>query len=228
MENNHADRTDAGIRNRRRKFFLGIGISIVIILIVTLSIMINYLSQLKYEIARRDSLIQRMQAGDSLYQKGLKNYADVIQKYVQDCKFSINGKEISSQELVRIVNDANNEKIALLDSLIHCNERISKNYDAYIALEQKIKENSDSLAFKTIFLNLAKKRYGLQYNRSYSKETYSFSISSPKLDSALILYGYYKDRLKKDSVGSWVIIDKQMIIRERLAPELNKKQKKKP
>jgi hypothetical protein len=80
-------------------------------------------------------------------------------------------------------------------------------YLPQVKLQQKrIIQLSDSLEIYKWQAELVEKNYGISYKIKREGTTLtSTRNSSTKLDSALVLYKYYKHRLSKDKNGDWII-----------------------
>lgn len=80
-------------------------------------------------------------------------------------------------------------------------------YLPQIKIQQKrIIQLSDSLEIYKWQAELVKENYGISYKIKREGNTLtSTRNSSTKLDSALVLYKYYKHRLSKDKNGDWII-----------------------
>ncbi len=146
-----------------------------------------YSNNLEYEILKRDSLIINKQIQDSLYNFETKKYSEVINRYISNCNFTVNGKNISTSELVRMVNQTSNENGLLTDSINALNSMIEVIEDEY-----------------GIKLTPLPVKNGLQaYTRNQSRA-----------DSGLLLLPYYGERLKFDTVSkSWKISIQKKIVK---------------
>jgi len=59
---------------------------------------------LEVQIEKRDTLIRQMQLKDSLFTAQSQKNQSVVEKYISDCNIIINGKKVSSDELVQFLN----------------------------------------------------------------------------------------------------------------------------
>ena len=188
------------------------------------------ISTLESQIEQRDSLIQRLSHSNNL----IKEYFDVkydslnneetyvlkdskktrveVEKlqtihdvaYIKDeDRFYKNGKRISSDSLIKDYNTFSQrnagdwKKIAeKYNSLVH----------EYNKLGSRLSATEDSLWVKNLLLKNSEKYYKIQYNYSYKGNHVFTNISSPKLDSALMLLDVYRDKLKYNpKKKQWVI-----------------------
>lgn len=158
----------------------------------------NYNDELQKQLDAKDVLLNDVKARDSVFTKNNKEYSEVITKYVNNCNFTLNNKDISTAELVKMANKALTQVELLNDSLIR-EKNISKSY-----YNQLVLINDSFGIYKTI-INKAKSDYGIHYNIiSNNKNNYIIKEFS-KADSGLLLLPFYKTKLKKDTLGNWVI-----------------------
>ena len=76
----------------------------------------------------------------------------------------------------------------------------------YNKLGSRLSATEDSLWVKNLLLKNSEKYYKIQYNYSYKGNQVFTNISSPKLDSALMLLDVYRDKLKYNpKKKQWVI-----------------------
>jgi hypothetical protein len=182
--------------------------------------------ELQNAVGQRDTLIASMQRGDSLYKSSVKGYSEIITKYVSDCNFVIDGKKVSTQDLVKLINDILNQNQSLIDSLIYY-KRLSVVDNFYKnEYEKRLKTTLDSLVINSKIVELAKRDYGISYKVDKYDKGYTFEREPSKADSAIILFPYYKDKIKRDTANdSWLISTQtRTIIQE--APKRKKKDRK--
>ena len=149
-------------------------------------ILVNYQTNIESELLEKEKLINRIKSNQTRYGDSIKKYSKTIEKYVDDCSFEYNGKSISSSDLITFVNRKLEENDELKSELENC---------------------SDSLKIKNNILAEAKKHYGINY--IIEKTAIGYTISKPyptKLDSSLVLFPHYKDKIKLSEDGkNWVI-----------------------
>lgn len=227
--------------------------------------------ELTIEITERDNLIHDARSRDSSFLGSTKNYSDTINKYISGCEITINGKIISVQDLIGMLNNSYKDNAKLQDSLAnlqmtHMREssllrmyldsfsiyknltlysqkktnssyKINKDdkgvtfidvpngYDSAYAnkkiieyikrdfgIEYEVNFNDEkkvytfnrkpSIAdsanmFKKI-LELEKKVYMIDYKIEPSGDLIYYSVNSPTLDSALMLFPFFKHMLKEN------------------------------
>ena len=168
----------------------------------------DYNDELQRKLDAKDLLLNDVKARDSVFTKNNKEFSEVITKYVNNCSFTLNNKNISTAELVKMTNKALTQVELLNDSLTR-EKNISKSY-----YNQLVLINDSFGIYKTI-INKAKSDYGIRYNIvSNNKNTYIIKEFS-KADSGLLLLPFYKTKLKKDTLGKWIIsYEKTSIIKK--------------
>jgi hypothetical protein len=131
-----------------------------IVSIILLLILGNYIFELEHQISKKNTFIEKSIKNDSIIDAKTKEYANKIEKFVQDCNFYIDGKKISQKEILQIVNKTLNENSKLRDSLFR---------------------------LKFILKN-AKRDYGISYNVTRNGDTLISSKNFTKADTALAYY----------------------------------------
>ena len=221
-----------GLMNNNRLFKLAL-LWLVVISMTLLYLFYNateQISTLESQIEQRDTLIQRLSHSNEL----IKEYFDVkydsvkneetfvlkdskktrveVEKmqtihdvaYIKDeDRFYKNGKRISSDSLIKEYNNLSQrnaedwKKIAeKYNSLVH----------EYNKLGSRLSAIEDSLWVKNLLLKNTEKYYKIQFNYNYKGNQVFTNISSPKLDSALMLLDVYRDKLKYNpKKKQWVI-----------------------
>jgi hypothetical protein len=166
--------------------------------------------ELENQVADRDKLISAGRYKDSAYATKTERYADTITKYISEKSFEIDGKSVSTGDLIKIMNN-NFREIATLTDSVHFLNTISDQYKKY-ADEYLEKSNNleDSLqTYKTI-LNLIRERYGIEYKTERSGNKISIRrVGFSQADSGLLLLPYYGKYLKRDEDGGWNITIKK-------------------
>ncbi len=221
-----------GLMNNNRLFKLAL-LWLVVISMTLLYLFYNateQISTLESQIEQRDTLIQRLSHSNEL----IKEYFDVkydsvkneetfvlkdskktrveVEKmqtihdvaYIKDeDRFYKNGKRISSDSLIKEYNNLSQrnaedwKKIAeKYNSLVH----------EYNKLGSRLSAIEDSLWVKNLLLKNTEKYYKIQFNYNYKGNQVFTNISSPKLDSALMLLDVYRDKLKYNpKKKQWII-----------------------
>lgn len=188
------------------------------------------ISTLESQIEQRDILIQRLSHSNELIKEyfavkydSVKNEETFVLKdskktrvevekmqtihdvaYIKDeDRFYKNGKRISSDSLIKEYNSLSQrnaedwKKIAeKYNSLVH----------EYNKLGSRLSAIEDSLWVKNLLLKNTEKYYKIQFNYNYKGNQVFTNISSPKLDSALMLLDVYRDKLKYNpKTKQWII-----------------------
>ena len=188
------------------------------------------ISTLESQIEQRDTLIQMLSHSNEL----IKEYFDVkydsvkneetfvlkdskktrveVEKlqtiydvaYIKDeDRFYKNGKRISSDSLIKEYNNLSQRNAGdwkknaeKYNSLVH----------EYKKLGSRLSAIEDSLWVKNLLLKNTEKYYKIQFNYNYKGNQVFTNISSPKLDSALMLLDVYRDKLKYNpKKKQWII-----------------------
>ena len=192
---------------------------LVLATLLSASVVINFIlndnnQQLQYQIELRDSTLNKINVSDSiLCAQSIKN-SEIIEKYINNCSFLLNGKEITSEELILYV-----EKI--IDSLkiyktVYNLTKENLNLDFNITEMDNgkivtLEMPYDSLKKYKILYEMAVKEYGFKYIISKNNQDLIIQKEFTKVDSALIIFEYYRDKLFKSEDGNWgVIIEKEI------------------
>lgn len=124
-------------------------------------------------------------------------------------QFTLNGKSLSAQELVKKYNNEIYRSQVIEDSLKSFKNLAIKYHKLY-------KENIDSVFIYRSIKNLIKKDFGINYSvKQKDKETYTFSRNNnKKIDSALVLLELYGNRLRVDENNNWFVITDREYRRE--------------
>jgi hypothetical protein len=155
----------------------------------------HFNEKLYIQIEQKDSLIKNNDLRDSIYTEATKEYSEVINKYVNNCSFTVNEKSISTQELLKLVNNTFDKNQELQDSL-----------DAYKEFFNQTQSYKDSLFLYKNLYSLARKRYGINITYKVLNDKYAFYYGITKVDSAMALFPFYKNKIKRDTANnSWTI-----------------------
>lgn len=188
------------------------------------------ISTLESQIEQRDTLIQRLSHSNELIKEyfdikydSVKNEETFVLKdskktrveveklqtthdvtYIKnEDRFYKNGKRISSDSLIKEYNNLSQRNAGdwkknaeKYNSLVH----------EYNKLGSKLSAIEDSLWVKNLLLKNTEKYYKIQFNYNYKGNQVFTNISSPKLDSALMLLDVYRDKLKYNpKKKQWII-----------------------
>lgn len=180
-------------------------------------VLYEYNKDLQVQLKAREQLINNARLKDSLFVKETKRYADTITKYISDCEFTMNGKKISTAELLRITNEAINENQFLKDSLSYFNrlselqnERIKRYQEVMVKCKELENDHIKALDSSNIYrkmVEITKRDYGIEFKVEKEGDQYIYSREKvSKADSALLLFPYYKEKLRRDSTSNtWII-----------------------
>lgn len=234
----------------KRKSTLVADIIILLLLMISIGAVILLLKDkedLEYQINKRDKLISDKRTSDSLLCMQNQKNERIIEKYISECGITINGKNVSTDELLKYlrnqineINNLNLKSYLLQDSLRRERIRyeIEKNYRSQFQTQLKIAYDSlgvykafyslaksnfktdfsvdgnkvriqvpedSSLIYKKLY-ELAKKDYGINYDIRKEGNYIVYSKNFSTLDSALMIFEYYKDKLSKDTLNNiWYI-----------------------
>lgn len=166
-----------------------------------------YNVELQKNIVEKDKILSDLLLKDSINNLSQKKYSENIKKYVEECSFVIDGKTISSEEFVKIVQKLFYEKDVKSDSL--------QRYIHMQKLDEKLKEDclkivrqrTDSLQIALGVIRVIEKKYKTGVRARIEGNNMIFSTPINKLDSALAVYKYYKHKLTVDKNGFTVEID---------------------
>jgi hypothetical protein len=190
---------------------------IIIILIASLSVLlwvyVNSNSKLTGIIVQKDSMLNDIRFRDSIYAEKTKEYSSIISKYFTNCKFTINNKQISMDQIIDLYNKSLVENDRLLDSFIFyqnlynkCSAELDKTQIHYLyekrSYDQLYKITDKYADSAQIFNKLLKtiiKHYGLKLDYSRSKGTINLNIGVGMADSALMLLPFYRNMIEYDS-----------------------------
>lgn len=216
-------------------------ILIILILSLGLNLILSYDSdELQNQIYQRDLLIKERQTADSLLSLQNENNERIVKKYIDDCGILINNKKVSTNDLLKFINETMDLNDQLIDSLNSIQDSLSI-YRAFKELAKKnldidFKVNQDSLkryvtielpfdslsVYKDI-INLVELNYGIKYYVTSKESTYSFSKDFSKVDSALMIFDHYRHKLKSNGDGTWTV----SLPIESVDDNIEKKKKKK-
>ena len=189
------------------------------------------ISILDSQIEQRDSLIKELSTSNDL----IKEYFDVkydsvkkekiyvlkdskktkvevekwkaihdVEYIKSEDRFYKNGKRISSDSLIKEYNNLSQRNTDDWKKLV---ERYNLLVHDYNKLGLKLSKIEDSLWVKNLLLKNIEKYYKIQYNYSYKGNHVFTNISSPKLDSALMLLDVYRDKIYYDvKKKEWIVV----------------------
>lgn len=178
-------------------------------------VLFDFNSDLQKQINSRDKLIENASHRDSIFITQTKNYTDTITKYLSDCSFKIDGKSVSTDELLDYINSLENETVLLRDTLnyrinnlINCNKTLQFYKRMYDTCFSEVKLLRDSVHINAKIIDIVKRDYGIIYEvqKTENKIYYNRNVFS-KADSGLLLLKYFRSRIKRDSNSDTWLID---------------------
>ena len=203
MENK---KTDVPSDSRLQRILIAYAILATAICILFSSYLYDKNLDLQDGISQRDVFIASIQKGDSAYTSAVKSYSETITKYVDNCNLTVDGKEISTENLVKLINEISDENAVLKDSLIDCRRISAKNILYKEHYDKKVKPMIDSLFITSTIVALTKKKYGISYKVERVQDEYVFVRKESMADSAIALFPFYRDKIKRDTAANtWLI-----------------------
>jgi hypothetical protein len=150
-------------------------------LLLIASIALNVLlvqdnNEIQVQIEKRDNLIKAKQANDSLLSAQTTTNEKIIEKYIDDCGILINGRKVTTDQLLLYIKDQIKES-----------EQLKKELDL---LERELYLNADSLKIYKTFNELTKRNLNVSFKVTEKDMKRTISIMLP-LDSS----SAYKDSL---------------------------------
>lgn len=164
-------------------------------------------SDLLMEIQTRDQLIKDIQKRDSLEDLSRKKTKDILSEYLSsDCGLEIDGKKFTLESFVKLLNDSYTKNNTLQMSLAKQEFRAKLDSGRLTELENELRKSrnenfvsKDSLEYAYRIINNIKKTYGIDYDVRSESNYKILQFKFGAVDSALLLFPYYRDRLKYDS-----------------------------
>jgi len=212
---------------------------ISIIIIVGLGVSLYYNDTLQKQIYKRDILIEKLTKHDSILNMIIDIKYDSVSK-TSTWEYRMRGGEILkynviAEELDKTKDDYNkiidrhneiikqntqniNDYNSLANSFTSLNQDHNKligiykeNIEKYNKMINTFSQVSDSLTSLNSIVKLAQSNYDITYSIRRNGNMKEISIRSDKLDSALVLLPFFRDRLKLDTIKNiWTIrIDKK-------------------
>lgn len=199
---------------KRKPFKRLIAIITLLILLLIFCGLVIYLSStqenLIQEIRERDKLIELIKKRDSSQNKLTDSAASIITKYTRDSVFVIDGKEVSFAYISNLVSNLQDEKLDLLKQLVDCSGK--KNISDSLRIETlkdliEYKKKYDTARYNSVLNKYIQDRYGIIAYIKYEGSKRSITSSFSRADSAMLLYKYFADRIRRDSTSStrWII-----------------------
>lgn len=171
------------------------------------AILYNTKDELQNQISKRDNLIKRSQASDSLSCEHAEQYVKTVTKYISnDCSLTVDGKKISLGNFIKIYSQKE-------DELIKAQNSLNSIYSNVGAIEKDINERErtcsairDTLVLYKQRLKTIEKTYGIATRVRYTDKYTITSYEAKKIDSALVLLSIYRKRMSYDSLSrTWTV-----------------------
>lgn len=169
----------------------------------------NNSTELQNQLELRDSTINKINVADSILCAESMRNTEIIEKYIDNCNFILKGKTITAEELIlytQQINDSLNLYRAfhnLTKKNLNIDYNISKCEDGRV-ISMEIPQ--DTLGIYKILYETAVKKYGIDYETKSENGDLVILNNFSKVDSAMLIFDYYKDKLTKDENGNWMII----------------------
>jgi len=162
-----------------------------------------------YSIRRKGSrVIKYNELADSL--DGISGKYEVLKYHLDDVKFEKKLSDMNRQSLEEHYTDLNNSYNFLMKeykkSVIENNKFRMDKAKSDIRTYNNETLLKDSLRIFHTWNELAKCKYGISFKATVNNNLRSYNVTSEKLDSALLLYYIYKDKLVYDKKNkSWSV-----------------------
>ena len=179
---------------------------IVLASIILIGLLYNYNQNLNDVINSKDKLLKEISAQDSALIETTKEYSDIITRYTYENEFLIDGKKISAKDIVTLFNNLLEENAKLKDSLYYCQTQAISGISRTEYYKKKYFSYFDSTSFYKLGFKSAMKDYGIQYDIKRNDSVFIVKRLFTKADSALLLFPFYKNQIRKDPLtDNWII-----------------------
>lgn len=190
--------------------------------------LVSYLNEYDEQVEKQDSMIRRLTFSNdivreyfdieedtithtttySLKESKREKIIEQITKYGES-EFVKDGKKMSADELVASINASDKRSIEVLQAI---GEKYNTLVHDYNELAKKLEEKSDSVLIQGMALGLIKRNYGIDYLSNLKGDMRIVQIQGSKVDSALLLLPYYRNKLSYDSkTKAWIIEYEKMV-----------------
>lgn len=185
---------------------------------------------LQNQIDNRDKLIQeKLEADSNLALQSEKNI-NKMDQYFDGCGILINGTRVSTEDLLNFIKNKIEENEKLQEALNNTYSELNYYHDSLMIYKSfaklakdrldidfsvsgdsaerylSINMPQDSLTVYKKITEIISENYGIKYNFETRNNEIFFKKEFSQVDSALMIYDYYKDKLYKNAEGSWIII----------------------
>lgn len=202
-----------------------------LILIVILGVSLFYIDSLEHQLIERDNTIQQLSFRSDLVEDyfdikhdSIKNTTSYMLKDSKAKKItetqtiteiqteyiepSIQQGEqtISLDDFLKNVNVTNEKYVQQIENYNKLVNQFNELNANYISVLNENRNNKKTISELTTVLNLVKNNYQIDYEIKYDSVYVITSLThTQKVDSALLLLPYFRDRLKKDNNNTWTI-----------------------
>lgn len=186
----------------------------------------GYLNEYDEQVERQDSMIRKLSFSNDLVkeyfdieedsithnityslkenkkEKKIERVTEQVTRYVEP-GFVRDGKKMSSEELVASINARDKESVEAINNLV---KKYNTLVNEYNELAKKMVAKSDTLEIRGMALDLIKRNYGIDYTSGLNGNMRYVHIQGNKVDSALMLLPYYRNKLSYDPQSkAWMI-----------------------
>lgn len=178
---------------------------LLLLILIALGVSLYYNETLQEQVNKRDIIIEKL-TQDSILNKIMNIKYDSISKSTSYSYRTRNGKLLKYDELANELDKSKednkqdrNELITEYNSLVN---RYNKLVESQSELNNNFNQVADSLYSFKIVLQLIQSNYHIDFviDRNGNGKIEEVSLKADKLDSALVLLPYFRDRLTLDKV----------------------------
>ena len=165
----------------------------MIVLFILLAVSVFYNANLQERLTAQQDLTDRSLKGDSIIKKSIETYTDTLRTIREEISISRNGKKLNADDIMNLIN-----------GLIKDNDNLYVQRDS---LSNKLFNTEQKLFDAEQKLIYAQNKYGFEIalKNSSPNKILTWSEGFRKADSAAVLYRHFKDRMKRDQNGNWII-----------------------
>ena len=192
----------------KNKIVLYISLTLNLLVVIFLFITVSNNKSLQKTLIKKDDILKNVLIKDSLLQKSKAQYQSKISRHIQGCDFIIDGKKVDSNELMKIIEGLYISVGKNKDSLYYYRELTKRNNHFQDVIESKIpdiQKMNDSLSIYRGIYQVIKKQYGINHTGRIEGNSIIYKRPVNKVDSALAVFKYYKDKVHRDKDGTWIV-----------------------
>nr|WP_319511332.1 hypothetical protein [uncultured Draconibacterium sp.] len=190
--------------NIKAKVFKATITLLQLIVLVALAVTIFYNTRLQEQVYERDIIIEQLSQRDSILSKIMEIEYDSIAGTISYTYSSQNGKVLKYNDLNEQLDIFKDKYNIAINELQRFSEEYNNLIKDYNLLAEEYYNATDTLAMYESLTGLLESVYSVHYELSHNENTRTVRVIAPKVDSALILLPYFRDRLKKDK-DKWII-----------------------